>query len=237
MLAEKILGQNPYQGWSVEGQQTDFRTINDPIFSSLIELIKPKMIIEVGSWKGASAIHMAKLIQAHQLDTQILCIDTWLGSPEHWLSKGVKVTPQNQKFAATWGFDNLKLKQGYPSIYYTFLTNVILENCQQMITPFPSTSENAVKVLKKLQITADLIYIDAAHEYEPALRDMKLYWDLLSPSGVLLCDDYISHQFVTQAAIEFARAHANNQIFGKPGKCLIPKSRKYRFEISPLFGT
>src|SRR5262245_9381175 len=58
-----------------------------PIFRTAIEAVRPRTIIELGSWKGLSAIHMAGLCRELGLDTEIVCVDTWLGSPENWLDR------------------------------------------------------------------------------------------------------------------------------------------------------
>ena len=60
------------QGWNGES----------PIFSALIQTLKPRHIIEVGTWKGQSAITMARAVKAQGLATKITCVDTWLGALE-----------------------------------------------------------------------------------------------------------------------------------------------------------
>jgi cephalosporin hydroxylase len=72
-LGESALAPD-LQGW---GSARD-------IFTTLIDELTPALIIEVGSWKGGSAIHMGRLIKERRLDCRIVCIDTWLGSLEHW---------------------------------------------------------------------------------------------------------------------------------------------------------
>ena len=53
---------------------------NSPIFPELIDRVgKPGLIIEVGSWKGLSAVNMAKHIKKKNIDCELVCIDTWLG--------------------------------------------------------------------------------------------------------------------------------------------------------------
>jgi len=98
-----------------------------PIFKEFIEKIKPTHIIEVGTWKGMSAINMAKTVKDLSLDTKITCVDTWLGALEFW-SKNSQ-TPDR----------NLLLKNGYPQIYYQFLSNVVHNKVEDIITPFPIT--------------------------------------------------------------------------------------------------
>ena len=50
------------------------------LVGKVIADVKPKLIVEVGTWKGASAIYMAKICRKLELNTEIVCIDTWLGT-------------------------------------------------------------------------------------------------------------------------------------------------------------
>lgn len=189
------------QGWGSD----------DPIFREVIAAIRPEVIVEVGTWKGASAIHMALITRELGLQTQIVCVDTWLGSPEHFLAQ-----------QPGWR-ESLLLRNGFPHLYYTFLGNVVREGVADRVVPLPTTSENAAIILAAKGIRPDLVYIDAAHEEEPAHRDFSLYWDLLSPDGVLLGDDYESWEGVTRAADRFA-AEKGRPLQGKWSKFMITKT-------------
>lgn len=151
---------------------------NHSIFETLIKKTNPQTIIEIGTWKGASAINMAKICKGLELDTKIYCVDTWLGSVEFW--NDLSETPER----------DLMLKNGYPQIYYQFLSNIIHHNLQDVIIPVPNTSANAAKILSYHNIKADLIYIDASHEYEDVKADIKAYLPLLNKGGVMFGDDY-----------------------------------------------
>lgn len=151
---------------------------NNKIFQDLIIQVQPKTIIEVGTWKGASAINMGNIIKKMNLQCQLYCVDTWLGAEEFWNS--LKDTPER----------NLLLKHGYPQIYYQFLSNVVHCNLQKIILPLPLPSTIAFKVLEYNQIQADLIYIDGSHEYEDVKTDIKLYKQLLTKKGIMFGDDY-----------------------------------------------
>jgi predicted O-methyltransferase YrrM len=171
------------QGWS-----EDF-----DVFEMVLKNKKPNLIIEVGTWKGSSAITIGNLCtKLNYNDTQILCVDTWLGSEEHY----------------TWLTDwkpDLKKINGFPSIYYTFLSNIVQANLQANIIPFGTTSSIAASVLKYFNIKADLIYLDASHDYESVKSDLKAYYELLNDGGSLIGDDYSSMwQGVIDAATEFA---------------------------------
>lgn len=151
---------------------------NKPIFRQLIEKIKPATIIEVGSWKGQSAINMGKTVKELELNTTIHCVDTWLGAIEFWTTG--KNTDER----------NLLTTNGYPQVYFQFLSNVVHNNLQDVILPFPNTSENGYRYFKYNNITAQMIYIDASHEEDDVYKDLNNYYELLDYNGILFGDDY-----------------------------------------------
>jgi hypothetical protein len=160
------------------------------IFEQLIEKSKPSIIVEVGSWKGASAITMCRALQKFNLNCTIYCIDTWLGAEEFWTT--LSHTEDR----------NLMLKHGYPQIYYQFLSNIVHNNFQHYILPLPLPSNIAFNVLKHKNIQADLIYIDASHTYEDVLQDIKNYKQILKPTGIMFGDDFGAWPGVKQAVSE-----------------------------------
>lgn len=211
-LRDILYSTSPYEGLDPSDYPDDLQGwgSDHPVLASVIEKLRPQRIVEVGSWKGRSAINMARIVRALGLDCEIVCVDTWLGSPEHWLRAG-----------EGW-YESLALKNGYPQLYYTFLGNVMRHGFQDIITPMAMTSESAAFVLQRLNIPFDLAYIDAAHEYEPAKRDFVAYWGLLAADGAMIGDDYILWPGVTQAANEFANERGL-RIVGEPGKFVIAK--------------
>jgi cephalosporin hydroxylase len=142
------------------------------IFRNLIEITRPKVIIEVGSWHGKSTIHMAKICREMGLGTKIYCVDTWLGAIEFYTNP----TPER----------DLLLKDGYPQVFYKFLENIRNESVDDMIVPIPLPSNMAHKILPN----ADLIYIDGSHEYEDVKSDIEIYRKKLNQNGMMFGDDY-----------------------------------------------
>jgi hypothetical protein len=147
------------------------------LFRELIEKTQPTVIIEVGTWLGASAIHMAKICRELGLQTTIYCVDTWLGAEEFWTSK------------ADTEERNLRQKNGYPQVYFDFLANVVQHDCQDLIVPIPNTSTIGSIILQDRRVLAELIYIDGSHEYEDVKTDVLAYKKLLSPKGLMFGDD------------------------------------------------
>jgi len=48
-----------------------------------VEEYSPDLIIEVGTWIGASAINIAHLMRNHGIEWEVICIDNRLGSIAH----------------------------------------------------------------------------------------------------------------------------------------------------------
>ncbi|MEX0808730.1 MAG: class I SAM-dependent methyltransferase [Dongiaceae bacterium] len=202
-LLDLIHVENPYQGFDKAAYPTDLQGwgSTDPIFSALFDKLRPRRVAEIGTWKGASALHMAQLANEYGIqDCEIVCIDTWLGSVEHWFFR------ERPDY-----FPSLKLKHGYPTLYMTFLANVIEAGAVDRIVPFPVASTAAARFLAAHGILFDLIYIDAAHQYDEVQLDVGLFWPLVRPGGVMFGDDYVdSFPGVIRAVDEFAAAIGGN---------------------------
>ena len=218
--------ESPYDGLNLNEHPDDIRGwgFNDPVFEEVISKAKPKLVVEVGSWKGASAAHMAKLMKVHcEQGAKLICIDTWLGSPEHFLAPFLGEDPD-------WR-GSLRMKNGYPQLYYTFLCNMVRQKVDDVVIPLPQPSINGALILRELGLRPDVVYIDGDHEYGSVLADLRAFWPLLSDDGILIGDDFIGHDNVTQAARDFSR-EAKVPLVGKYSKFLLSKSKTLQPRIT-----
>ena len=177
-MLSKFHDVSPYEGFDASAYEEDIQGwgSDSPVFKTIIERIQPTLIIEVGTWKGASAIHMADILKSHQIEAAVICADTWLGAANHW-------------YRAEWR-SHLQLKHGYPSLYYQFLANVVKHGHQDMIIPVPQSSRAACGWFRHLNLSPDIIYLDGSHDESDVYLDCQDYWQLLAPNGVLFGDDY-----------------------------------------------
>lgn len=181
-LTDLLHATNPYQDFDHTTYPNDLSGwgSDSPAFENLIaQATSLDLIIEVGTWKGGSAITMANALSKHGKNAQILCIDTWLGALEFW---------QNHQDPER--YQSLQLKHGYPSVYYQFLANVCHAGHQKRIIPFPQTSATAALFLRTHGIQSQLIYIDGSHEEEDVYQDLLDYWPILAKGGIIFGDDY-----------------------------------------------
>ena len=213
-LSLELFGQDVVSGYEpIFSEDLQGWNSNHPVFREFISVCRPEIIFDVGVWKGSSTITFANLLREYAIDGVVVAIDTFLGSPEHWN----RDRPDGM-------FTSLRLQHGYPNLYWQFLSNIKHCRCENHVVPLPQTSENAAIILKHHEIKADLIHLDAAHEYGAVLRDTRNYWELLKPGGIFIGDDYHeSWPGVMRAANEFAakvgvklEIHAPKWIIRKP---------------------
>ena len=181
---------------------TGFNHYQSQLFESLILETKPSHIIEVGTWKGGSCITMCNAIKKHNLNAKITCVDTWLGALEFfdatrgWLNNEFKRTERN-----------LNKLNGYPMVYFQFLSNIVHTNNQEIVTPLCNTSLIAGRFFKNNNIKAELIYIDGSHDHDDVALDIKYYYDLVSEGGIIFGDDYNDQWGVMSAVNEYVLNH------------------------------
>lgn len=154
----------------------------DGLYEYWINEYKPSVIIEVGSFLGYSAIKMANEVKRLNMKSKIICVDTWLGSPEHY-----RMYKNNEDV-------RIGYKNGYPTLYQKFVTSVIENGVEDIISPLPYPSTVAFKVLEsifsKIDIKADFIFLDGSHEEIDVHLDLFHYYQLLKDGGIIWGDDW-----------------------------------------------
>lgn len=147
------------------------------------ELNKSYTFVEVGSWKGRSTAYMGVEIVNSNKNIKFYAVDTWDGSEEHLDITNPSYEPL------------LKTADG---LYNHFIDNI--SPVKSVITPIRNTSIEASALFEDNSI--DYIMIDAAHDYENVLLDIKHWYPKLTIGGIISGDD-LDWPGVTQAAEEF----------------------------------
>ena len=179
MLMSKIWrDQSPYQGFPGELYDVDMQGWNSrhQYLTDCIDIVRPRIVVEIGVWKGVSTIHMAQHMKSKRHDAAVVAVDTFLGSAEHWLM---------EEF-----IPDLSREFGFPTLYKIFLRNVIEADVQEFVVPLPIDSANARQMFLSLDLRPELIHVDGAHDFEGALADFRRWWPVLRPGGVMIIDDY-----------------------------------------------
>lgn len=207
-------GQDPMAGFPNNLFEFDLQGWNSqhPYLAEAIQQLRPPVAVEIGVWKGGSTVFMANQMKQAGLASCVIAIDTWLGSSEHWLT--------DEYFAS------MSFLQGYPALYQKFVSNTIRAGVADYVVPLPLDSLNASLVLKGARICPALIHLDAGHDYDSVSADLKAWWPVLAPGGLLVGDDYFTNgQWVTVRAAfdDFFGAMGFPPIENTGGKCRITK--------------
>lgn len=150
-----------------------------PEVHTFIREKQPNLIVEVGAWLGYSTEQFAQY-------APVITIDTWLGALE---------------FYTVGGSDrDLRLDEGYPSVYYQFAANMYHGGVADRIYPVTLPSVLGLKYLKEIGIVPDLVYIDGSHEYSDVASDYELARRL--GTKWIIGDDYGSHYPGVQHAVD-----------------------------------
>lgn len=188
------------QGWCPDSFQV--------VFDEALKRVTPKknrsnneqdglLIFEIGTWKGLSTTIMADRLQSKGIRGRIVAIDTWLGGVDHLTYASSYVGERNR---------------GMPRIYEQFLANVQHKHLEEYIYPFPMASMQASLYFRSVRATADIIYIDADHEFESVISDIRMFWPLLKPGGVMIFDDYQDGWPGVVKAIQQFAAETGNEV-------------------------
>lgn len=136
------------------------------------------IFVEVGSWKGKSAVYLAHRIEdlGNKEDVSIICVDTFLGDGD----------------------------TGQAEVYDEFMEN--RENAEAGISVMRLTSCAAAR--SKFSVGClDGVFLDAAHDYESVKADIAAWLPKVKPGGIFAGHDIDSPgvlQAVQEAGFEFA---------------------------------
>lgn len=137
-----------------------FHGHNQKVIKDWIERSKPSVILELGAWLGMSARLMCSWSKS-----QIITIDHWKGSSEHSI-------------------------EGYP--FLPVLYETFIKNCwqyQDRIIPVRMDTVDGMELVKSLNIEPDMVYVDASHETEFVIRDLKAVMRTF-PKAHIIGDDF-----------------------------------------------
>lgn len=123
-----------------------------------------RCVIELGTWLGNSA----RFILRHAPNATVICVDHWKGSPEHL------------------GFKSSA--SALPTLYEDFLS--ICWEDRDRLVPVRETTVEGMRIISELNLVPDLVFIDAAHDYESVKADLETA-NRLFPKSTIIGDDYL----------------------------------------------
>lgn len=150
----------------------------------LRQFVGPKIqvVIELGSWLGKSTQWFFR----HCPNAMVFAVDHWRGSAE------------NHRDDET--------ARKLPTLFETFCVNMWPD--RHRVVPVKESTLEGMDALKRFGVSADLIYVDAAHDQDSVFSDVVTAWRLWP--GALLCGDDWVHDPVRKG-VEQARAQVHQE--------------------------
>lgn len=134
-------------------------------FRRILKDERIKTVVEIGSWLGKSTRMLARLVGPR--GGRVFAVDPWI--------------PFN---------DGITTPEAFPEMqdaYWIFLSNIKHAGLSDVVVPIRATSMEAAR---NMSVTADLVYVDGAHDEQSATEDIVEWEKHLSPHGVMSGDDY-----------------------------------------------
>ncbi|HSW71949.1 MAG TPA: class I SAM-dependent methyltransferase [Chlamydiales bacterium] len=147
------------------------------LLMDLIYLTKPEFCVEIGVFKGASAIPIATALRYNMMGN-LLAIDAWSNA----------VAIQNMAYDDPYrrGWSTVDLEGSYQTFIQELRSRSLLTLCDVLCT----SSENAILFVED---SIDFLHLDGDQSEKGSLQDVELYLPKVRSGGFIL----ISNLFVT----------------------------------------
>ncbi|QDM17946.1 class I SAM-dependent methyltransferase [Tardiphaga sp. vice278] len=126
----------------------------------LIDALRPKVFVELGTHKGYSFAAVCQAVARFQIDSRCFAVDTWQGD-EHA------------------GF--------YPDAIFDEVSTYLNEHYSSFARLVRSTFDEALPHFE--DGTVELLHVDGRHHYDDAKHDYKSWISKLAPNAVVLFHD------------------------------------------------
>ena len=181
-----------------EQRELNISYTRDNYYLSICSLVKPRNILEVGTWMGQSALewNRSSVYDNRKDGAKVYCVDTWLGSTEHYLS----LIDEN------WAIEKLSINERGPTFFEQFLSNIHKLGLSKEIIPIRGDSKAILQYLIKIEMLFEIIYIDGAHDTLAVFQDIYNSLFLISKDGLICGDDFSSNYVKDGVALAILRA-------------------------------
>jgi len=150
-----------------------FDTTARQVWDSLFSQFKPKKILEIGSYEGASTCYLIEKL-ALDASIEIHCIDTWAGGIEH-RDCAIDMAAVESRFLHNTALAISKVSMSVKLVLHKGYSDYSL----------------AALISRNHGNSFDMIYVDGSHQAPDVLADAVMAFRLLRVGGIMVFDDYL----------------------------------------------
>lgn len=149
---------------------------------ALLDQYRPKVVVELGTWLGASAIAMARSVR--RWGGTVTCVDTWAGELDD---------------------DGCSPIARSPLMLLSCARAMVEAEVSASVRLIPATTMEAAL---RWNQPIDFLYVDAGHSYQAVSADLAYWVPHVKSGGVVVGDDYDHPRYpgVNTAWDDFERA-------------------------------
>ncbi len=140
-------------------------TMHAPLAMWLIEMLRPSVFVELGTYSGTSYCAFCQAVQQLSIPSKCYAVDTWKGDPH----------------ASMYGEEVFKELGAYHDANYASFSRLVREDFDSARAHFADGS-------------IDLLHIDGYHTYDAVKHDFESWLPKLSSRGVVLFHDTNVHE-------------------------------------------
>lgn len=150
---------------------SDWFSGNIPVWENFFKELRPRRVLEIGSYEGRSTIFTMESIYSTYGEGLVTCVDTWSGGLEHDPSS-MSMVEQNFRSNIS------KACETRPNLVAEIKKDISINALSRLISDGRSGFY-------------DLAYVDGSHQAADVITDLVLSYALVRVGGMIICDDYL----------------------------------------------
>ena len=149
----------------------------DNIYQSMVNKFNNAIFIEIGAWKGKSAVFMAEEIKKSGKNIEFYTIDLFEYTPE---------------------YNQYKKKGDNHSFYEEFMENI--NPLKDFIKPIKGKSFEEANNFQDNSI--DFLFVDGDHSYKGVKKDLESWFPKIKNAGIIAGHDYTEPSCGVKMAVD-----------------------------------
>lgn len=163
------------------------------VYNDAVERYNNCTFLELGSFQGRSMSYLASKVKEKNKDISLISVDLFPTKEE---------LNDFRSIGAFQGAEGDLILNLPKSLIDTFADNMRYSGVEDIVTPMKGSTEKIGKLFQKMGCKFPFIFVDSGHGYATVMKDLEIYWELLTDQSTMAGHDYDDFQ-VSKAVNDF----------------------------------